>query len=474
MNRIAVTFAATTATITLFLAATPPTNAADSERTPTQVRTMSLVTAASQRAAASARLTPSAAAAARPNLAVGASNPAVIYVQQRLGVQPVSGYFGPITLAAVKAFQKQHNLTRSGTVNAATWAALLSAKSAKSNAAAKSRSKAAEKAATASRKAAAAKKAAAKAEAAKAASRRTEAAKKAAAKRAAAAKEAAAKAAAAKEAAAKAAAEEAAAKAAAEKAAREAASLLTPEQAAQKRPMLQFDMGPGDPAVVFVQRYLKVSPQSGYFGAMTREAVLAFQRGLGIPASGIVGPRTWQAIFDGKSVDTAPIFSGDADDPEAPTLSADQPQGSSAVTTPSNATIPTPTYRLPANPTAADKALVYALAQVGKPYVLGGNGPGVYDCSGLVQQAYLSAGVSLPRLASQQQFAGTEVTLETLLPGDLLYYQDGSSPRRGHISMYAGNGLVVEAANPRRGVRIRPLNESWYAERFVRAVHISG
>jgi cell wall-associated NlpC family hydrolase len=40
--------------------------------------------------------------------------------------------------------------------------------------------------------------------------------------------------------------------------------------------------------------------------------------------------------------------------------------------------------------------------------------------------------------------------------------------------MYAGNGLAVEAANPRRGVRMRPLNESWYAERFVRATHISG
>ena len=80
--------------------------------------------------------------------------------------------------------------------------------------------------------------------------------------------------------------------------------------------------------------------------------------------------------------------------------------------------------------------------------------------------------MKLPRLASQQRFAGTQVAIDQLLPGDLLYYQDGSSPRKGHISMYAGNGLVVEAANPRRGVRIRTLHERWYRDRFVAAVRI--
>ena len=115
---------------------------------------------------------------------------------------------------------------------------------------------------------------------------------------------------------------------------------------------------------------------------------------------------------------------------------------------------------------------MFALAQVGKTYVLGGNGPDVFDCSGLVQQAYLTAGVRLPRLASQQRFAGVEVPVDQLLPGDLLYYQEGSSPRSGHISMYAGNGLAVEAANPRRGVRVRALNEAWYADRFVSAIRI--
>ena len=175
-----------------------------------------------------------------------------------------------------------------------------------------------------------------------------------------------------------------------------------------------------------------------------------------LTASGTVGPLTWAAIAAGQRVAT------ETTPPASPT-----PTPTAATTT-----VATPTYVLPEGAAARDVALVFALAQVGKQYVLGGNGPDVFDCSGLVQQAYLTAGVRLPRLASQQRYAGTEVTLDQLLPGDLLYYQDGSSPRNGHISMYAGNGLVVEAANPRRGVRVRTLDEAWYADRFVSAIRI--
>jgi cell wall-associated NlpC family hydrolase len=228
---------------------------------------------------------------------------------------------------------------------------------------------------------------------------------------------------------------------------------LTPEQAAAARPTLRQGMGPGDPAVVFVQRYLRVTPDSGYFGTLTRAAVTAYQKSLGISATGTVGPLTWAAIAAGR---TAPAPTGTTPSP-TPTSSPPTAPG---------------TFTPPAGATPREVAVAFALAQVGKPYVLGGNGPEVFDCSGLVQQAYLAAGVKLPRLASQQRFAGTRVDLDELLPGDLLYYQDGSSPRNGHISMYAGDGRAVEAANPRRGVRVRDLNETWYRDRFVAAVRI--
>lgn len=391
MNKATALCATATASLATVIALACPAAAVGSEDQSQTIQTMSLVAAATAKATKAAALTPDSAARLRPALGMGASSPAVIYVQRKLGVRPVSGYYGPITKAAVKSLQAKFKLARTGRMNSKTWAALARSKSASRSAA---------------------------------------------------------------------------------KAAKKTVKVLTPAEAAAKRPELKFGMGPDNPAVIFVQQYLNVSPQSGYFGAMTREAVLAYQRGVGLSATGVVGPLTWQAIEAKKVADPAKAAASAPADPEAPTLSADG-AATTVATTPAPATIPTPTYTLPENPTAADKALVYALAQVGKPYVLGGNGPDVFDCSGLVQQAYLSAGISLPRLASQQQYEGTQVTLETLVPGDLIYYQDGASPRRGHISMYAGNGLAVEAANPRRGVRIRALNESWYAERFVRATHIS-
>lgn len=378
------------ASAALLLVSTPAhADEANPDPQSASVSTAALVALSNARAVRVATLTPAAAAKLQPALAIGASTPAVVYVQKKLGVRPVSGYYGPLTAAAVKALQRKNRLPVTGKMNSRTWQAL----------------------------------------------RKTPTAVK--------------------------------------PVANNPVVALTPEQAAAKNPLLQFGAGPADPAVVFVQQYLGVTPLSGYFGALTREAVKAYQKGLGITASGVVGPLTWQAIHAGKKVMLTPATP--APDPDAPNLSpATGPSGSPSPTpTPTKSpTVINVNFTLPANPTAADRALQFALAQVGKRYVLGGNGPDVFDCSGIVQQAYLISGIKLPRLASQQINVGTRVALEQLVPGDLIYYQDGPSPRKGHISMYAGNGLAVEAANPRVGVRVRPLNESWYAERFVAATHI--
>ncbi|HYN57715.1 MAG TPA: peptidoglycan-binding protein [Motilibacterales bacterium] len=336
--------------------------------------------------------TPEQAALTKPALAPGSRGPAVMFVQEKLGISPATGYYGTLTRAAVSALQGAHNLEATGKVGSATWKILLAAEGV--------------------------------IEVPLDAGTRTPAAP---------------------------APTETDPAATPAQPAAPAPPTVTPEQAAAARPLLSPGAGPGDPAVVFVQKHLRVSPSTGYFGKLTTGAVKAYQAGLGIVVTGTVDAPTWDALLGGRTV--------------APTPAA-------APATPAAATIPTPTYTLPANPTAADRAVVFALAQVGKPYVLGGNGPEVFDCSGLIQQAYLTSGVTLPRLASQQRFAGTTVSIDQLAPGDLLYYQDGSSPRKGHISMFAGNGLVVEAANTRRGVRIRTLHERWYRDRFVAAVRI--
>src|ERR687897_979249 len=101
---------------------------------------------------------------------------------------------------------------------------------------------------------------------------------------------------------------------------------------------------------------------------------------------------------------------------------------------------------------SAAVAVRFALAQLGKPYRWGADGPKSFDCSGLVQTSYRAAGVHLPRVSRQQYGAGKLVSLKRLRAGDLLFYAKATSDRRTfyHVGMYLGAGRMVEAPN-RRG-----------------------
>ncbi|MFC9081533.1 NlpC/P60 family protein [Streptomyces sp. NPDC057062] len=103
----------------------------------------------------------------------------------------------------------------------------------------------------------------------------------------------------------------------------------------------------------------------------------------------------------------------------------------------------------PTNGTKAEKALAYARAQVGKPYVWGATGPDSYDCSGLTQAAWKAAGVSLPRTTYDQVDAGTTVPLADAQPGDLIFFYDDIS----HVGIYIGDGMMIHAPKPGAYVR---------------------
>jgi cell wall-associated NlpC family hydrolase len=103
----------------------------------------------------------------------------------------------------------------------------------------------------------------------------------------------------------------------------------------------------------------------------------------------------------------------------------------------------------PAYTTTADKAIAFARAQVGKPYVWGATGPDSYDCSGLTQAAWKAAGVSLPRTTWDQVDAGTTVPLSDIKPGDLVFFYDDIS----HVGLYIGNGMMIHAPKPGAYVR---------------------
>ncbi|MGY5634134.1 transglycosylase family protein [Streptomyces sp. UC1A3] len=118
---------------------------------------------------------------------------------------------------------------------------------------------------------------------------------------------------------------------------------------------------------------------------------------------------------------------------------------------------------------AAQRAVAYARAQLGKPYVYGADGPGSYDCSGLTMSAWAAAGVSIPR-TSQAQWSGlTRVPASAVRPGDLVVYNGA-----GHVALYVGNGQIIEAPRPGKAVQTAPWRSGWYADTFVGVVRPSG
>ncbi|MGP3949640.1 NlpC/P60 family protein [Streptomyces sp. 7N604] len=109
---------------------------------------------------------------------------------------------------------------------------------------------------------------------------------------------------------------------------------------------------------------------------------------------------------------------------------------------------------------AAAKAVSFARTQLGTAYVWGGDGPaeGGFDCSGLTQTAYRTAGITIPRIAQAQYDHGPHLPKHTrLAPGDLLFF--GTSPRSiTHVSLYAGDGRAIDAPRPGAVVREGPAH----------------
>jgi cell wall-associated NlpC family hydrolase len=110
------------------------------------------------------------------------------------------------------------------------------------------------------------------------------------------------------------------------------------------------------------------------------------------------------------------------------------------------------------------KALEYAYAQLGKPYIYGGTGPKGYDCSGLTMMSWRAAGVSLPRIVPDQYAATRHVAKSDLQPGDLVYFDDF-----GHEGMYVGGGRFIHAPHTGSVVKFDSMSNPWYVSHYVGA-----
>ncbi len=137
-------------------------------------------------------------------------------------------------------------------------------------------------------------------------------------------------------------------------------------------------------------------------------------------------------------------------------------------------TDPTPLpvgFSLPAGtPTQVVTAIEYVLAQLGKPYLWGGTGPDGYDCSGLTMEAYLAAGISLPRTTYQQVGSGSPVySADQLKPGDLIFTagSDGTDANPGHVGIFLGDDLVEDAPHTGANIQISKFNGGYWNKEAV-------
>ncbi len=215
----------------------------------------------------------------------------------------------------------------------------------------------------------------------------------------------------------------------------------------------------GDPSVLLQQGSLLME-LSGNRSAQTRQLLTDASQLAGVEQemsrteAGVAGLKRQLAGHRsslGKLIDTQKATLASLTVPQRQVVT-DNTIGANGSSAPQQYTGPTATQ--------AQKAVAFAYAQIGCPYVYGGTGPCQrgYDCSGLAQAAWAAAGVQIPRDSYSQWATLPHVPLSSIEPGDLLIYNG-----EGHVAIYVGGGYIIDA--PQTGMDVQKIPEStpWYA-----------
>lgn len=112
------------------------------------------------------------------------------------------------------------------------------------------------------------------------------------------------------------------------------------------------------------------------------------------------------------------------------------------------------------------RAAAVALNQIGVPYRYGGNDPGGFDCSGLVQYSYERAGKRIPRTTRQLWSSTESVARHDMRAGDLLFFE--IEGKMAHVGLYVGDHQFVHAPSSGRRVSVASLDSPFYRSALLR------
>ena len=214
--------------------------------------------------------------------------------------------------------------------------------------------------------------------------------------------------------------------------------------------------------------YLPQDKASGYFGELTKDAVIAFQSVNGLGTDGTAGAKTLQLLQSGtakskpkpKAKAKTPSRGnggGAAGGNSAPAGRGDAGSGGSVSSGVGGATVSG----------SAGSLISIASSKIGSPYVWGAKGPNSFDCSGFVYWCLNQAGVGTSYMTSsgwRNPGRFKKVSMGELQAGDIVVV-------RGHVGIYAGGGSVIDASSSNGRVVHRSLS-GWWANNFITAWRI--
>jgi len=212
--------------------------------------------------------------------------------------------------------------------------------------------------------------------------------------------------------------------------------------------------------------YLSQDKASGYFGELTKDAVIAFQSVNGLGTDGTAGAKTLQLLQSGtakskpKPKVKTPSRSnrgGRSGGNSAPAGRGDAGSGGSISSGSGGATVSG----------SAGSLVSIASSKIGSPYVWGSKGPNSFDCSGFVYWCLNQAGVGTSYMTSsgwRNPGRFKKVSMGELQEGDIVVV-------RGHVGIYAGGGSVIDASSSNGRVVHRSLS-GWWSKNFITAWRI--